>query len=223
MKTKTLVGFGGKQKGMSLLVILGLLAALALLAGIAAAMAKPGQGGDISPARARADAAQLVDAVGSARLASGALAGATSSTWGVFGLATVNNASVYMLGATNSGASAIADANLSTNAVAASLPKGSTAPLTMSFSVPLANGAVFAHTPVDIPAATCAQINLSMRSSTAELVDATLGAAVTPTASTTTVVAEALPAAFTTAAGAADGCFVASAGAAVGALVVKIM
>jgi len=217
-----------KQSGVSLLVILGILAALALLAGVAAAIMKPGQSGDTSPAKAKADAVQLIESVGSARSAAGNLvgvAGSYGSGWQVFGTTTSNGANIFSLGDAASGASPISaavDNDANKNNSVSLLPHGATGSLTMAYTVPLANGAVFGYTQPDVPAATCDQFNLAVRGSIAQAVDATLGAAPTTT-STTTVIANAAPAGFTTAAAAGDGCYRAAADSTTGAIVVKIM
>ena len=210
------------QRGASMLFILGMIAVFSLLILLGAIALRSSGGTDISPAKAKTEASMIIEAVSSTRAASGMLVGSADSNYGLFGTAESNGANIFTLAAERTGATTILPAVAAfTNNIVPTMPKGATDALTLSLTVPLDNGAVWAYTEDDIASKVCDQINLALRGSVDELIDATLGTAPTATA-TTGVIAYSVPAAFTTAAGTGDGCFKATTGGN-GAMVAKIL
>ena len=212
------------QRGASMLFILGMIAVFSLLILLGAIALRSSGGTDISPAKAKTEASMIIEAVSSTRAASGMLVGSADSNYGLFGTAESNGSNIFTLAAerTGTGPKTILPVVAAfTNNIVPTMPKGATDALTLSLTVPLDNGAVWAYTEDDIASKVCDQINLALRGSVDELIDATLGTAPTATA-TTGVIAYSVPAAFTTAAGTGDGCFKATTGGN-GAMVAKIL
>jgi hypothetical protein len=165
------MGVKSKQGGFSVAAVLGVIGAIAIVAALVYKFSAPSQTLDVTPAKARADAVSLIDALGNARVAYGTLTSQTSLPFAIFGDAqSPTGMNIFTLGTAGvngtSGNSTISDPTMTANLVRPSFPNGANGnPVVYQYTYPDSNGAVYAVSERNVPSAVCKQMNVALTGS----------------------------------------------------------
>lgn len=204
-----------------------LLLIIVLLVAIGAAALKLGSDSPPGPSvqQAQLSAGTLANQVGDQRGNLTMLATSTNDAWHYFG--PTSAAPTHMALGYFNGVSTTELAGLDTSRQVSNGPRGNTGLLTWAYTTPSSSSApIFMYTPLDVPIEVCRQFNIQARGltlATADVTDADLGAAITPSATSPVVVSVTWPAATVSAALAAgDGCFVTGATPTAGRIVARL-